>query len=207
MTAEIAIMNKTAVALAADSAVTIHGYGRSKHKIYQSAIKIFSLEYELPIGIMIFNNAEFMDIPWETIIKEFRREVRARDSVEDYWEQLRKFLCHNMSKFIDEERSMKKLIISLMYDFLEFSKHDKVEIFYKLIENQPKIEGISENTKKKWTQIAYEVSSSPSTYVPQNILTSFDQEKKEKFLEIASLLSDRFHPSYSGIVIAGFGQG
>jgi hypothetical protein len=39
MTAEVAILNSSAIAIAADSAVTI---GRGK-KIYNSALKVFSL--------------------------------------------------------------------------------------------------------------------------------------------------------------------
>ncbi len=68
MTAEIAIMNKMAIALAADSAVT---YG-NKDKIYNSANKIFTLSKYHPVGIMIYDNAEFMGIPWEVIIKQYR---------------------------------------------------------------------------------------------------------------------------------------
>lgn len=69
MTAEITILNKTAIALAADSAVTI-GEG---NKIYNTVNKLFSLSKFHPVGIMIFGNAELMDIPWETVIKVFRK--------------------------------------------------------------------------------------------------------------------------------------
>ena len=53
MTAEIAILNREAVALAADSAVTI-GFGA---KIYNSANKLFCLSYLHPIGVMISGNS------------------------------------------------------------------------------------------------------------------------------------------------------
>jgi hypothetical protein len=64
MTAEVAILNKTAVALAADSAITL-----GSQKIYNSGNKLISLSKYQPVGIMVFGNAEFMGIPWETIIK------------------------------------------------------------------------------------------------------------------------------------------
>ena len=58
MTAEVAIMNKTAVAMAADSAVTIPtGKGQ---KIYNTAHKLFKLSRCQPVGIMIYGTAEFM---------------------------------------------------------------------------------------------------------------------------------------------------
>lgn len=70
MTAEIAIANKHAVALAADSKVTVTSTGMSKG--YDTANKVFTLSKVHPVGIMIFGNAEFMGYPWETIIKIYR---------------------------------------------------------------------------------------------------------------------------------------
>ncbi len=60
MTAEIALLNKTAIALAADSAMTLQGTG----KIYASN-KLFALNKYQPVGVMIYNNAEFMGVPLE----------------------------------------------------------------------------------------------------------------------------------------------
>jgi len=67
MTAEIAILNCEAIALAADSAVTM--IGTSGEKIFTSANKLFTLSKYHPVGIMIYGNALFMGVPWETIIK------------------------------------------------------------------------------------------------------------------------------------------
>lgn len=61
MTAEVAIANKQAVALAADSAVSI---GPSADKIYTTALKIFQLAEGAPVGIMVSGAAEFLGIPW-----------------------------------------------------------------------------------------------------------------------------------------------
>lgn len=72
MTAEIAVMNKTAVALAADSAVTIGSGGSAK--IFNTVDKIFEVSEKNPIGIMISNRLDFMDLPLEVVIKEFRRK-------------------------------------------------------------------------------------------------------------------------------------
>lgn len=77
MTAEIAVMNKWAVALAADSKVTISGMRASK--AYDTVNKLFTLSKSHPVGVMIFGNAEFMDHPWETIIKLYRN-AKGRDS-------------------------------------------------------------------------------------------------------------------------------
>ena len=66
MTAEVAILNRIGVALAADSAATI-GRGRGG-KIYSSADKLFQLSHSDPVGVMVYGNANFIGVPWETII-------------------------------------------------------------------------------------------------------------------------------------------
>ena len=68
MTAEIAIINRTAVTLAADSAMTISGVD----KIYNTADKIFELSMHNPIGLMVYNTLDFMGVPLDVAIKEFR---------------------------------------------------------------------------------------------------------------------------------------
>lgn len=69
MTAEIAVMNQEAIALAADSAVT------GSAKIFQSANKIFALSKYRPVALMIYDNAQFLGVPWETIVKQYRRQL------------------------------------------------------------------------------------------------------------------------------------
>lgn len=70
MTAEIAIMNRNAVTLATDSAVTLTV--RGSEKIYNSADKLFELSDRDPLGIMVYNNLEYMGISLEVAIKQFR---------------------------------------------------------------------------------------------------------------------------------------
>ena len=76
MTAEVAVMNKEAVALAADSAVTL-SFGRNR-KVFISANKIFALSKVHPVGMMIYGNTDFMDAPLETIIKIYRGKEGGR---------------------------------------------------------------------------------------------------------------------------------
>ena len=86
MTAEIAVLNRTAVALAAGSATTIVS-SRYGAKANNNADKLFHLCGTQPVGLMVFGNAEFMDIPLEPIVKGFRASahgVPARRQLEDY---------------------------------------------------------------------------------------------------------------------------
>ena len=76
MTAEIAILNRGAVALAADSAVTVGDDSGSK--AYNTVNKLFTLSKFHPVGIMMNGNADYMTIPWETVIKLYREELGTR---------------------------------------------------------------------------------------------------------------------------------
>ena len=76
MTTEVVVMNKSAVAMAADSAVTISGNGQASPKIFNSVNKLFQLSKYAGVGIMIYGGAEMMGIPWETIIKVYRKTIR-----------------------------------------------------------------------------------------------------------------------------------
>lgn len=89
MTTEIAILNRSAVALAADSAATItrlSNGGRRIAKIYTSANKLFELVKGCPVGIMIYDGSEIAGVPWETLVKSFRQSERhcKHDCLEGY---------------------------------------------------------------------------------------------------------------------------
>ena len=90
MSAGICIMNKNAIALAADSAVTI-----GQHlAIHNSANKLFALSKVAPIGVIIYSNAELMGVPMELIIKQYKSELRNKvfPNLSDYVTDFLKFL-------------------------------------------------------------------------------------------------------------------
>jgi hypothetical protein len=89
MTAVVGILNKKAVAIAADSAVTLHN-----GKIFNKANKIFTLSKYHPVGIMIHNVDSLMGTPWETIIKIYRQQLKDKsfDTLKDYQKDFIDFL-------------------------------------------------------------------------------------------------------------------
>jgi len=91
MTAEIAILNKSAIALATDSAVTISA-GNEQQKIYDSGDKLFELSHTTPICIMLYNGMNFMEIPFPSIIKSFRDECCESETVEQAAQEFLKHL-------------------------------------------------------------------------------------------------------------------
>ena len=98
MTAEVAVMNRAAVAIAADSAATVRG------KVFNSANKIFALSRHQPVGIMIYGNAGFMGVPWETIIKLYRKKLgnKSFPTINEYTEDFFNFLCTEKKLFNEE---------------------------------------------------------------------------------------------------------
>ncbi|MGN6515759.1 MAG: hypothetical protein ACTHLR_07940 [Rhizomicrobium sp.] len=84
MTSEIAVMNQRAVALAADSAITLVGGGTVAVRNDQR--KLFNLIEGQPIGLMFFGVADIMGHPWEHLIEHYQRKVRPKPCahVRDY---------------------------------------------------------------------------------------------------------------------------
>lgn len=97
MSAGICIINKNAIAMAADSAVTI-----GQHiAIHNSANKLFSLSKSEPIGAIIYANAEFMCVPIEIMIKEYKRYIgnNSFDTLIDYVNDFINYLKNNSVLF------------------------------------------------------------------------------------------------------------
>ena len=98
MTTEVAVLNRSAVALAADSAVTLQG--PEGPKIYQTN-KLFTLSKYHPVGIMIYGAASFMEVPWEVIIKRYRSELGRHEfrAVAEYVKHFQNFLESDSTLF------------------------------------------------------------------------------------------------------------
>lgn len=115
MTAEVAVLNGHGISLAADSAVTL---GQDARKIYTSADKLFQLHQSDPVGVMIYGNANIGGLPWETVIKAFRSELKkdSYDTLSEYAERLKDFLQNNPEIFSKgrEERHIGLLCRSLL---------------------------------------------------------------------------------------------
>jgi len=95
VTAEIAIINKGAVTLATDSAVTLTV--RGSEKIYNSADKLFEATDGDPIGIMVYNNLEYMGISLEVAIKKFRSKSGRFETVAHAANSFFEFLLEDLA--------------------------------------------------------------------------------------------------------------
>ena len=233
MTAEIAIMNKEALALAADSAVTLRE--EKGQKIFTSANKIFTLSKYHPVGIMIYGSAKFMEVPWETIIKIYRNKLSKKkfDTLKAYAVDFIDFLSKENRLFPESEQD--KYFTSNIYSYFYYIRRKIEQKVEAIISDKSKItkSEIKEitstiikrhyDTWKKTTLLP----SVPQKYVPNLIdkyRATIDKAKKDVFenlpiskslsnslTEIAGSLFAKFpievvHSGISGVVIAGFGQ-
>jgi len=229
MTAEIAIMNKMAVALAADSAVTIGQ--EEEQKTYNTVNKLFALSKYHPVGIMLYGRGDFMEVPWETIIKIYRSNLGEGkfDTLSQHADDFIGFLGDGNPLFPDSEQE-KYLYASTLSYFGVIKEHIK-RMFEKRLKEEgniteAQIRGIAAKVIKEhyamWQKTGM-VPSIPETHI-QDILNKYTnmigRAMKEVFEELplsnvssnqlktisASLFSkNRFSPIISGVVIAGFG--
>lgn len=127
MTTEIAVMNKQAIALAADSAVSTY------NKIFQSANKIFSLSKCAPVAIMIYNKSDFCGVPWESVIKNFRRKIKNKkfSKLSDYSDKFIEYLLSDeiVSKNIHDNKSFFHISILNFSDSILNDINKNVETF------------------------------------------------------------------------------
>jgi len=233
MTAEIAIMNKEAIALASDSAATM--IGEAGQKIFTSANKLFTLSKYHPAGIMVYGSAIFTGVPWETIVKIYRNNLGKKefDTLQEYAKGFMDFLDNGNPLFPDsvQEDYLRSSIYSY-FDFLKGKIKGEVdsrinkegEITYEVIEQI-----ISEIIKEQYEdwENTENIPSIPKNY-NKNIIGKYgkiiDKAIEEVFeklpiskshsnqlKKIAGSLFSKFPEGIqkrdiSGVVIAGFGQ-
>jgi len=232
MTAEIVIMNKEAVALAADSAITT--IGKRGPKIFTSANKIFALSRHAPIGIMVYGTYSFMEVPWEIIIKNYRSKLKSKEfnTLKEYSDDFLDFLKQEKKLYPESVQKnhfkqyvyfyffqIKKLIRKKIYQWIIKNKkiptkeiedivseiikeHHKKLKGAKTIPNLPK--NHKEQCKKKYGKIIEEAKKDIFEVLP--ITQSLSRLLIELALNLFSKIPEKiFPPDVSGIVIAGFG--
>jgi len=230
MTAEIAILNKSAVALAADSAVTIQTPGG--HKIYNTVNKLFTLSKYRPVGVMVYGNSEFMGIPWESIIKEHRRELGdgSHGTLREYVDGFISWL-HQAKLLFPKSLQNQVLEATAQVYFNQVRSEIENSVAQVLAQagsiNDVQVAQITENTVRRhhefWTA-KERLNSVPDGYEQQLLqrhsaaLGRIREQVFEKLSmseTIAKMLTgivplvfsrNHFQPNDSGIVIAGFGE-
>lgn len=231
MSSVIGILNKQAVALAADSAVTISS--RENRKIFNSANKIFTLSKYHPVGVMIYNSASFMDTPWEIIIKMYRKHLKDRSfkTVEAYQKDFLKYLRTN--DFFSDRNDEDSSLADFFLFWMSVLKNDVQQNYPKLFANPTSknknkildiladnVDEFTENIKnreicedfKNYTQRSF--SAYTKTVFDQCIEWVFQKDlelkdrlkaKLRRFLYYQTVTKD-FYQNYSGLIFVGYGE-
>ena len=224
----VAIVNSNAVAIAADSAVTI---GRGK-KIYNSAIKVFSLSKIAPVAIMVYGNAGLLTVPWETIIKIYRSELKVTtfSKPEDYAAHFIDFLPKQKRFFTEElqaawiDGNIKGYLSLIRGELIEAVEHwinehtqideqttlsllaDVIERHHKRLAKLPYVENMSAEWEASFKRQYKSKITDIVGDVFQNI--AVDKSSVVKLHSIAGYVHAReiMSDSHSGVVICGFGN-
>lgn len=124
MTSEIAVMNQRAVALAADSAVTLIDGGTVVVRNEQR--KLFNLVEGKPIGLMFFGIADMLGHPWDHLIEHYQKtKPGAFAHVRDYAAHFTASLDH-LESFFPKNRQKddyKRLLASVFRYVFNFAQY------------------------------------------------------------------------------------
>lgn len=121
MTSEVVLMNNKAVAVAADSVVTVAVDGVPR-KTYTGVEKLFEVSAGQPVAMMIYSNAELMGLPWKTVINSYKQQAGnpVFQSVQEYAQDFFKFIDNNTKLFSEKlQREQYKLMLHSLVHTIE----------------------------------------------------------------------------------------
>jgi len=226
-------MNKWGVALAADSAVSITT--SAGVKIYNTN-KLFMLSKFHPVGIMVYGNAELMGVPWEVIIKKYRKEELKEECfkhLKDYGEHFLSYLNKNDSLFPQQQQENN--IYATTYSYLDQTvnthikraveafthqgnkisdkqiqkiAHSVIKHSYEQILKLERLKALPPDFEKRVVRKYIKIFEEVIDLVFQKLPLSTVAYRQLKRICIALFSRDtsRIGASTSGIVIAGFGE-
>lgn len=218
-------MNRLGVVLAADSATTVTYWNGSAQEVryFKGANKIFQLSGDHPVGIMIYDSVDTLRVPWEVVIKEFRRELgpKSFNSITDYADEFISFINHEQKLFPQAARVAEfedvasRAILKVLLNFQEDMKEGKVNDLREFID------GLLADSALSQDQVKYDLTKLQQL---SNVFSDFVKQKFDEWLGVLQLtfspLSDaeidlilgislkevsKYSPE-TGLVFAGFGD-
>lgn len=208
MTAIIGVMNKHAVAIAADSAVTLGG-GR---KVLNSANKLFTLSKHQPVAVAIYGNAELVGTPWEIIIKEYRKKLKdtpfptVREYVDDFLEfiKTKKYYCPDNNEALNY---LKQYILGVCNYFQQnVAPAQLTQVFVNMCSNigTDYLEGLSDSTIDFLNN---NVSNELDTCVKRLVNSGLSINNNDAKNLLVNLFTKGIPPVLSsGLVFTGYGE-
>ncbi|MFA0233577.1 hypothetical protein [Vibrio sp. 10N.222.55.C7] len=232
MTAEVAIYNRSAITLAADSAVSI-SRGQASHKIYNNAEKLFAITKHQPVGLMIYGSSDILGIPWELIIKQHRVKLgeSSFSSLKEYAKSFFSFTEEFFTKLpfeaVEKEYSdyLDFIIEDTFEKVVEFSgiqrpegevTADEIQAFHQAVdliienfeESSELYDGFGEQDEKQAREDTKELALALFNNF-FNVEETAEQEPCKSFIALcASRITkvDMFYDNTTGFVFAGYGE-
>lgn len=192
MTSGLLSMNKGAIALAADSAVTING-----KKVRNGVEKLFKLSNDPPMGMLIFGNANFDFIPMETLIKQYSKKADFKNlkNISEIQKDFLKYLGDvtppfDFKKAIEENLDEYTLELNKKFDNIGKDEFDSI---INEFENDDSLNFLT--SLKEWDLIDFK------DLIPDFVKVG----DKEVVLHVLKMnFFKKIIPSSTGVVIAGF---
>lgn len=136
MTSEVALMNRSAVALAADSAATVTYWdadkGEHEQRFFKRANKIFNMSSGRPVGLMTYQSSSLQGMPWEVLVKAYRdaRQGSSKATLAEYATDLFDYLAASREIFSvsdQEAHLLSSMVETSISQALAVVMHDDVE--------------------------------------------------------------------------------
>ena len=182
MSAGICIMNKNAIALAADSAVTV-----GQHlAIHNSANKLFALSKVAPVGVIIYSNAEIMGVPVEIVIKQYKKDLAQKtfDTLDEYVNDFIAYLLRNKDLFHFSQNE-KRYIKDVYSDLLNGLQGDYKLLLSRKIEemdrepNEEELKAVQQEALDSTIQYIKNLKEIDNYDVTKYIMINYGDEIKE----------------------------
>lgn len=227
MTAIVGVLNKHAVAIAADSAATINGVlGR---KVLNQATKIVTLSKYHPMAVMIYSSSSFLGTPWDVIVKLYRDRLGDNDfnSVSDYISDFIQFLTDNhffssdtlqkkhlrfqLFKFYQdvEERSIAQIggkVTDSSKSYLFNTIKDNLNALKALYEQHSQCEGLLSYTFERLQEYCVDIFNDLYEYIVNKTGAPGELFDLAKYVFYLLLKSSRNIVGYTGLVFVGYGK-
>ncbi|NQZ91270.1 MAG: hypothetical protein HRT97_02875 [Moritella sp.] len=233
MTAEVAIFNKSAIALAADSAVSIESISSSK--IYNNAEKLFALTKYHPVALMIYESNELQGVPWELIIKSYRKHLgeSSFNTLEEYKSDFLSFteafyiklpFAHIKNSSNEYFHSLTIQTLERVEELINDDYESEIEILEAIdsavsmllerYEKLPYFEGLDEhsieNASIDFEEFAIEIFNSDVdiSKFPEETVNLWSNASRSFYTlcKLRALKQDPFFYITTGLVFAGYGE-
>lgn len=232
MTAEVAIYNRSAITLAADSAVSI-SKGQAPHKIYNNAEKLFAITKYHPAGLMIYGSSDILGMPWELIIKQHRVKLgedsfsTLKEYAESFFTFTEEFFTKLPFEAVEKEyNDYLDFIIEDTFDkVIDYSgiprpngavTADEIQTFHEAINELTENFNANSDFYDKFNQDDEEQAKRDSQDLAIALFNDFfnldespNQEPCKSFIRLCALRItkvDMFYDNTTGLVFAGYGE-